>query len=130
MDVYYLDKKYLCIFFPTTLSGPMWLWYKILPMESIHDFNQLKEESISYFIQQRRYTTDAQAIFGCRKHEDESLSAFGYHFNKATINTRGRADYMVIVAFTYGLRPRVFFKKLIGNRQNQEKTRWKEFSDT
>lgn len=30
MDSYYMDEKYWCIFFSTTLSGPTQLWYKCL----------------------------------------------------------------------------------------------------
>lgn len=67
MDAYYLDKKYRCIFFPIVLPEEAKLWYKCLAAESIHDFNQLKEECVKKFIQQRRYTADAQDILGCRQ---------------------------------------------------------------
>ena len=87
MDAYYLDEKYWCIFFPTTLSRAAQLWYKTLPTKSIRDFNQLRVEVIGHFVQQRRYTENAQAILGCRKWEDESISAFEQQFNKATLNT-------------------------------------------
>lgn len=57
---------------------------------------------------------DAQSILGCRKQDDESLHSIVYRFNKATLNVPEWAYNMVIIAFTYRLRPGILFKKLVG----------------
>lgn len=52
------------------LLGPTRLWYKSLPIETIHDFNQLQEESVGHFIQHRKYTSNAQVILRFKQLED------------------------------------------------------------
>lgn len=97
------------------------LWYKSLSAQSIHDFNQLRETFIGHFIRQRRYIQDAQAILGCRQREEESLHAFVYRFNKATLNASKRGNNMVIVSFTYGLCPGVLCKNIFGKPPKSRK---------
>ncbi|KAL7583470.1 uncharacterized protein LOC111905507 [Lactuca sativa] len=121
MDAYYLEEKYRCIFFPTNMLGPARLWYQSLPVESIHYFNYLREEFIGHFVQQRRYTTDAHAILGCKQREDETLHAIVHHFNTSSINSPESVANMVIVVFTYGLHPGVLFKKQVGKPPKSRK---------
>lgn len=121
MDAYYLDKKYWCIFFLTTLSDATRLVYNNLLADSIHDFKQLRKEFMGRFIQQRRYTTDAKYIFRCRQSEDEHLSSFDRRFNKSTLSTLKKKDNMVIDTFTYGLRSGNLLKKLFCKQLSSKK---------
>lgn len=57
-----------------------------------------------------------KSILRYRQCEDKPLSAFVCRFNKVTLNTPKKSDNMVIVAFTYGLRLRPLFKKLVGEQ--------------
>nr|KAJ0190028.1 hypothetical protein LSAT_V11C800388460 [Lactuca sativa] len=70
---------------------------------------------------------DTQAILGCRKQEYEPLSTYVRSFNKTTLNTPEKVDKMVIVAFTYGLRRGVLFKKLVGKQPSSRKEMMERF---
>ena len=86
--------------FPTTLKGPVRVWFSKLTPNSIGTFKKLSAQFASHFIRVHRYK---------KQREDETLRSYITHFNKEAFLIDETDGKILVVAFTNGLRKGKFF---------------------
>ncbi|XP_050217616.1 uncharacterized protein LOC126668467 [Mercurialis annua] len=85
MMVQSLSETAVCKIFPTTLKGPVAIWYQSLKEGSIHSFDELAEAFRTHFapsIQRKKKSSDLKL---CYKKPGESLKKFVTSFNEEAI---------------------------------------------
>ena len=105
----------MCKAFPTTLKGPMRVWFSRLTPSSINTFKELSAQFTSHFIGGHRYKRSTACLMSIKQREDETLRAYITRFNKEALSIDEADDKILVAAFTNGLRQGEFLFSLYKN---------------
>ena len=110
-----MADKIMCRAFPTTLRGPVRIWFSRLTPNSISTFKDLSAQFASHFIGGHRYKQSTTCLMSIRQWEDETLRYYIAHFNKEALLIDETDDKILMAAFTIGLRKGKFIFSLYKN---------------
>ena len=75
----------MCRAFPTTLKGPIKVWFSKLTTNFISTFKELSVQFSYHFIGGHRYKKSTVCLMSIKQWEDETLRSYKAHFNKETL---------------------------------------------
>ena len=93
----------MCKAFPTTLQGPVRVWFNKLTSNTVSTFKELSGHFVTHFIGGQRHRRSVAAILSITQQEDESLRSYVTYFNKESFLTDEANDKVLVTAFTCGL---------------------------
>ena len=89
--------------FPTTLKGPVRVWFNKLTPNSASTFKELSGHFVTHFIGGQRHIRSSVAILSITQREDESLRSYVTLFNKEALLINKANNKVLVTAFTHGL---------------------------
>ena len=107
--------KIMCRAFPTTLKGPMRVWFSRLTPNLIATFKELSTLFASHFIKGHRYKKSTTCLMSIKQQEDEMLMSYIARFNKEVLLIDEADDKILVAAFMNGLRKGKFLFSLYKN---------------
>ena len=79
------SNEIICRAFPTTLKGPVRIWFSRLTPNSISTFKDLSTEFALHFIGGHRYKNSTSCLMNIKQWEDETLRSYITGFNKEAL---------------------------------------------
>ena len=110
-----VPDEIMCRAFPTTLKGPVRIWFSRLTPNSINTFKELSAQFTSHFIGGHRYKRSVACLMSIKQREDEKLRSYITRFNKEALSIDEANDKILVAAFTNGLQKGKFFFSLYKN---------------
>ena len=110
-----IPNEIMCKAFPTTLKGPIRIWFSRLTPNFISSFKELSAQFASHFIRGHRYKISIACLMNIKQREDETLRSYITHFNKEALSIDETDDKILVAAFTNGLRKGKFLFSLYKN---------------
>ena len=110
-----VTNEIMCRAFPTTLKGPVRIWFSRLTSNSIGNFKELSSQFASHFIRGHRYKKSTACLMSIKQREDETLRSYIACFNKEALSINDADDKILVVAFTNGLQKGKFLFSLYKN---------------
>ena len=107
--------KIMCRAFPTTLKGPVRIWFNRLTPNSISTFKELSARFASHFIGGHKYKKSITCLMSIKQREDETLRSYIARFNREALSINEADDKILVAAFTNGLRKGKFLFSLYKN---------------
>ena len=98
-----VPSEIMCRVFPTTLKGPVIIWFSRLMPNSINTFKELSAQFTSHFIGGHRYNRSTTCLMSIKQRDDETLRSYITRFNKEALSIDKADDKILVVAFTNGL---------------------------
>ena len=98
-----IPDEIMCRAFPTTLKGPVRIWFSRLTPNSISSFKKLSTQFASHFIRGHRYKKSIACLMNIKQQEDETLRSYITRFNKEALLIDAANDKILVAAFTNGL---------------------------
>ncbi|XP_030959025.1 uncharacterized protein LOC115980972 [Quercus lobata] len=105
----------MCRAFPTTLKGPVRIWFSRLTPNSINSFKELSTEFASHFIGGHKYKKSTACLMNIKQWEDKTLRSYITRFNKEMLSIDEADDKILVTTFTNGLRKGKFLFSLYKN---------------
>ena len=105
----------MCKAFPTTLKGPVRIWFSRLTPNSISTFKELSTQFTLHFIGGHRYKKSTACLMSIKQWEDETLRSYIARFNKETLSIDEVDNKILMAAFMNGLRKGKFLFSLYKN---------------
>ena len=105
----------MCRAFPTTLKGPMRVWFSRLTPNLIATFKELSTWFASHFIKGHRCKKSTTCLMSIKQQEDEMLMTYIARFNKEVLLIDEADDKILVAAFMNGLRKGKFLFSLYKN---------------
>ena len=96
-----VPNEIMCRAFPTTLKGPVRVWFNKLTLNSVSTFKELSGHM--HFIGGQRHIRSSVAILSITQWEDESLRSYVTRFNKEALLINKANNKVLVTAFTHGL---------------------------
>ena len=87
--------------FPTTLKGPVRVWFNKLTPNSVSTFKELSGHM--HFIGGQRHIRSSVAILSITQREDESLRSYVTRFNKKALLINKANNKVLVTTFTHEL---------------------------
>ena len=97
-------NEIMCRAFPTTLKGPVRIWFSRLTPNSISTFKELSAQFASHFFRGHRYKKSTTYLISIKQREDETLRSYIARFNKKALSIDEADNKILVVAFTNRLR--------------------------
>ena len=110
-----IPNEIMCKVFPTTLKGPVRIWFSKLTPNFISSFKELSTQFASHFIRGHRYKKSTACLMNIKQWEDETLRSYITHFNKEALSIDEADNKMLVAAFTNGLQKGKFLFSLCMN---------------
>ncbi|XP_075640696.1 uncharacterized protein LOC142612494 [Castanea sativa] len=105
----------MCRAFPTTLKGPIRIWFSRLTPNSIGTFKELSAQFALPFIGGHRYKKSTACLMNIKQLEDETLRSYIAYFDKEALSIDEADNKILVVTFTNGLRKGKFLFSLYKN---------------
>ena len=99
-----VPNEIVCRAFPTTLKGPVRIWFSRLTPNSISTFKELSAQFASHFFKGHRYKKSTTYLISIKQQEDETLRSYIARFNKKALSIDEADNKILVVAFTNRLR--------------------------
>ena len=93
----------MCQAFPTTLNGPVRVWFSRLMPNSISTFKEQGAQFASYFIGGHWYKKSTACLISIKQWEDKTLRSYITCFNKEALSIDEADDKILVAVFTNGL---------------------------
>ena len=110
-----ISDEIMCRAFPTTLKGPVRIWFSRLTPNSISSFKELSTQFASHFIGGHRYKKSTACLMNIKQREDETLRYYITRFNKETLLIDEADNKILVATFTNRLRKGKFLFSLYKN---------------
>nr|GEW08595.1 reverse transcriptase domain-containing protein [Tanacetum cinerariifolium] len=91
-----------CKMFRQTLGGVARNWFNGLDPKSVDSFEELSQNFLDEFLQQKRYAKNTTEIHGIKRRPNEGLQAFMDRFKYESSHIKGIPPVLRISAFMYG----------------------------
>ena len=89
--------------FPTTLKGPVRVWFSKLTPNIVSTFKELSGEFVTHFIEGQRYKRSLANLLNIKQREDKCLRSYVTRFNKEALLIDEANDKVLVMTFTNGL---------------------------
>ncbi|XP_023926746.1 uncharacterized protein LOC112038140 [Quercus suber] len=110
-----VPDEIMCRAFPTTLKGPVRIWFNRLMPNSISSFKELSAQFALHFIRGHMYKKSTACLMNIKQREDETLRSYITRFNKEAFSIDEANDKILVAAFTNGLQKGKFLFSLSKN---------------
>ena len=110
-----IPDEIMCRAFPTTLKGPVRVWFSRLMPNSISSFKELSAQFASHFIGGHRYKKSTACLMNIKQWENETLRSYITRFNKEALSIDEANDKILVAVFTNGLQKGKFLFSLYKN---------------
>jgi hypothetical protein len=104
MDLHRTPEMVACRAFPLTLSGNARDWFRKLPPNSIHHFDDLGRMFLTQFMAGRVRRKPSGSLMSLHQGPEESLRNFFLRFNQARLEAETATDYFIYGALFQGIR--------------------------
>ena len=101
-------EEIMCRAFPTTLNGPVRVWFCKLTPNTVSTFKELSGHFVTHFIGRQRYKRSLVSLLNIKQQEDESLRSNVTQFNKEALLIDEAYDKVLVTTFSNGLQSRKF----------------------
>ena len=98
--------------FPTTLKGPIRVWFSKIPPNTITSFKELSKLFVNNFVGGQRHKHSSSSLLNIEQGENESLRSFISHFNREALLVDEMDDEILLAAFHNGVTFDLFIHKL------------------
>ena len=105
-------NEIICRAFPTTLKGPMRVWFSKIPPNSVSSFKELSKLFVNNFIGGQRYKRSSSSLLTIEQGENERLQSFITRFNREALTVDEVDDKLLLAAFHNGVNSDLFIHKL------------------
>jgi hypothetical protein len=103
MDLHRTPKMLACRAFPLTLSGNARDWFKKLPSNSIHHFDDLRRIFLMHFMAGRVRRKPSGSLMSLHQGPEESLRNFFLRFNQGRLEAETATDDFIYGALFQGI---------------------------
>ena len=108
-----VPNEIMCRAFPTTLKGPIRVWFSKIPPNTESSFEELSKLFVNNFIRGQRHKRFSSSLLTIEQGENESLRwSFITHFNKEALTVDEMDDKLLLAAFHNGVNSDLFIHKL------------------
>ena len=107
-----VPDEIMCRAFPTTLKGPVRVWFSKIPPNSVSFFEELSKLFVNNFIGGQRHKRSSSSLLTIEQGENESLRSFITRFNWEALTVDEVDDKLLLVAFHNGVNSDLFIHKL------------------
>ncbi|XP_065626051.1 uncharacterized protein LOC136066118 [Quercus suber] len=108
-------EEIMCRAFPTTLKGPIRVWFSRLTSNSINTFKELSTRFTAHFIGGHRYKKSTVCLMSIRQREKETLRSYITRFNEEALSINEADDKILVAVFMNWLRKGMFLFSLYKN---------------
>ena len=98
--------------FPTTLKGPVRVWFSKTPPNTVSSFEELSKFFVNNFIGGQRHKRSSSNLLTIEEGDNESLRYFITFFNKEALIVNEMNDKLLLAAFHNGVNSDLFIHKL------------------
>ena len=98
--------------FPTTLKGPMRVWFSKTPPNTVSSFEELSKILFNNFIGGQRHKRSSSNLLTIEEGDNESLRYFITFFNREALTVNEMNDKLLLAAFHNGVNSDLFIHKL------------------
>nr|XP_023887128.1 uncharacterized protein LOC111999238 [Quercus suber] len=102
----------MCRAFPTTLKGPIQVWFSKIPPSTVSSFEELSKLFVNNFIEGQRHKRSSSSLLTTEQRENESLRSFITRFNKEALTVNEMDDKLLLAASHNGVNLDLFIHKL------------------
>ncbi|XP_075645639.1 uncharacterized protein LOC142616732 [Castanea sativa] len=107
-----VPDEIMCRAFPTTLKGPMRVWFSKIPPNIVSSFEELSKLFVNNFIGGQRYKRSSSSLLTIEQGENESLRFFITCFNRKALSVDEMDDKLLLATFHNGVNSDLFIHKL------------------
>ena len=107
-----VPDEIMCRAFPTTLKGPVRVWFSKIPPNSVSSFNELSKLFVNNFIGGQRHKRSSSRLLTIEQGENESLWSLVTRFNREALTVDKMDDKLLLAAFHNGVNSSLFIHKL------------------
>ena len=107
-----VSDEIMCRAFPTTLKGPVRVWFSKIPLNTVSSFEELSKLFVNNFIGGQRHKRSSSSLLTIKQGENESLWSFITRFNREALTVDEMDDKLLLVAFHNGVNFDLFIHKL------------------
>ena len=112
MHVQGVPNEIMCRAFPTTLKGPVKVWFGKLPSNTITSFQELSKLFVNNFVRGQRQKRSSSSLLSIEQGENESLNSFISRFNREALLVDEMDDKILLATFYNGVSSDLFIHKL------------------
>ena len=98
-----MPNEIICRAFPTTLKGPVRIWFNRLTPNSIGTFKELSAQFASHFIGGHKYKKSTACLMNIKQRKDKTLRSYITRFNKEALSIDEVDNKILVATFTNGL---------------------------
>ena len=102
----------MCRAFPTTLKGPVQVWFSKIPLNTVSSFEELSKLFVNNFIGRQRHKHSSSNLLTIEQGENESLRSFITCFNRKALIVDEMDDKLLLMAFHNRVNSDLFIHKL------------------
>jgi len=102
----------MCRAFPTTLKGPVQVWFSKIPLNTVSSFEELSKLFVNNFIRGQRRKRSSSSLLTIEQGENEGLRSFITRFNREALTVDEMDDKLLLAAFHNGVNSDLFIYKL------------------
>ena len=107
-----VSDEIMCGAFPTTLKGPVQVWFSKISPNTISSFEELSKLFVNNFIGGQRQKHSSSSLLTIEQGENESLCSFITRFNREALTMDEVDDKLLLAAFHNGVNSDLFIHKL------------------
>ncbi|XP_065638665.1 uncharacterized protein LOC136071377 [Quercus suber] len=107
-----VPDEIMCRAFPTTLKGPVRVWFNKIPPNTVTSFKELSKLFVNNFIGGQRHKRSSSSLLTIEQGENESLQSFITRFNRDALAMDEVDDKLLLAAFYNGVHSDLFIHKL------------------
>ncbi|XP_050276061.1 uncharacterized protein LOC126718038 [Quercus robur] len=107
-----VPDEIMCRAFPTTLKGPVRVWFSKIPPSTVTSFEELSKLFVNNFIGGQRHKRSSSSLLTIEQGENESLRSFITRFNREALAVDEMDDKLLLAAFHNGVHSDLFIHKL------------------
>ena len=107
-----VSYEIMCRVFPTTLKGPVPVWFSKIPPNIVNSFEDLSKLFVNNFIGGQRHKRFLSSLLTIEQGENESLRSFITRFNREALTVNEMDDKLLLAAFHNGVNFDLFINKL------------------
>ncbi|XP_050246696.1 uncharacterized protein LOC126694466 [Quercus robur] len=107
-----VPDEIMCRAFPTTLKGPVRVWFSKIPPNTVSSFEELSKLFVNNFIGGQRHKHSSSSLLTIEQGENESLRSFITCFNREALTVDEVDDKLLLAAFHNGVNSNLFIFKL------------------
>ena len=107
-----VPDEIMCRAFPTTLKGPVRVWFNKIPPNIVSSFEELSKLFVNNFIGGQRHKRSSSSLLTIEQGENESLRSFISRFNREALTVDEVDDKLLLAAFHNRVNSDLFIHKL------------------